>query len=289
MLQRSSPRQLGMPGTRKTTSLMGENPSSSTNNNNNVHPCQRVERRQTQVNKRSGIVSTRHPLRASNGPTHTDVTSWCCPIRNGLRSGMPRGNGARRAPVRLAVPRHIRIPLLVRPCRLLLVSPSRVTVLLLFVDMFDLWSVGLVTRPYNSANSLRKPFKTPFKTPLKASSESHHSVGTTNKPEPERGHSNYSPRVENRHAPKEESEDDVEIVEVQIKHEDENMVDPSMHTRIQVSGILTMISPPVDMDLDLDIPEVEMEVEAIFSRKVPVRDRLIVQSFFCHPCSAVYT
>ncbi|KAI9568465.1 P-loop containing nucleoside triphosphate hydrolase protein [Boletus coccyginus] len=112
----------------------------------------------------------------------------------------------------------------------------------------------LVTRPHDSANSLRKPFKTPFKTPV----ENHHHVARGNDRDRQSGPGVPSPPAENQHAQKdEESEDDVEIVEVLIKQEPDGDDDAADD----------------QMDMDVAIPEVVMEVETSFSRKVPLETR----------------
>lgn len=77
-----------------------------------------------------------------------------------------------------------------------------------------------VTRPHSSANSLRKPFKTPFKTPFKAPSASHVQVAREKHQDRTPEHGVVSPRNTDRPTPKdEESEGDIEIVDVRIKQE----------------------------------------------------------------------
>ncbi|KAG8214332.1 P-loop containing nucleoside triphosphate hydrolase protein [Butyriboletus roseoflavus] len=122
----------------------------------------------------------------------------------------------------------------------------------------------LVTRPHSSANSLRKPFKTPFKTPFQVPDESHNHVVKGN--DHDRGRQSEklipSPPVQNHHAQNdEESDNDVEILEVRMKQE------PTPPNNDAADD---------QMNMDMEIPEVKMEVEASFSRKVPLETRTSV-------------
>jgi hypothetical protein len=130
--------------------------------------------------------------------------------------------------------------------------------------------MGPVTRPHSSANSLRKPFKTPFKVPGDP-------VAKANDRDRQPEQVIPSPPVENQHALKDdESEDDVEIVEVHIKQEPDDTADDQRkphYSRSQHSH-RNHVS-----HTDMVIPEVTMEVEVSFSRKVPVRDVLFIVGY----------
>ena len=139
--------------------------------------------------------------------------------------------------------------------------------------------IGPVTRPHTSANILRKPFKTPFKTPFKVPGESQIHVTKENDRDRQAEQVIPPPPVENRYGPKvEESEDDVEIVEVQIKQEpggddDDGAADDQSKPHRSRSGVCHRIDDAfLAVDIDMEIPEVQMEVEVSFSRKIPVRD-----------------
>lgn len=79
----------------------------------------------------------------------------------------------------------------------------------------EIWTV---TRPHSSANSLRKPFKTPFKVPSESRNHPAKADDHIRGQQPDQGIP--SPPLENQHTQKdEESENVIEIVEVQIKQE----------------------------------------------------------------------
>ena len=128
---------------------------------------------------------------------------------------MQRTNEPRWEPVQPTVPK--RVPVLVPACHARSVSLLHNSSLRCRGSL----GAGSVTRPHNSANSLRKPFKTPFKTPVENHRDHHVAIG--NDRDGQSGRGIPSPPAENQHAQKdEESEDDVEIVEVSIKQEPED-------------------------------------------------------------------
>lgn len=81
-----------------------------------------------------------------------------------------------------------------------------------------------VTRPYMSANSLRKPFKVPFKTPVNTSE------AAKVRPQPlSVGDVRTSPPVQNASADSERA-DDVEVVEISDEdHDSKPVLDGEIH------------------------------------------------------------
>ncbi|KAG1841899.1 P-loop containing nucleoside triphosphate hydrolase protein [Suillus subalutaceus] len=123
---------------------------------------------------------------------------------------------------------------------------------------------ALITKPYSSVDTLRKPFKTPFRVPFKQppqearAIESSDAQQTTQKGE-EQNHGN----------------DEIEVVEVcfnSARHPgDELLQDDVLEEEPMDFGQGSGVS--LDDEPQIDLPEIDIELEAMISKKIPERAR----------------
>lgn len=113
---------------------------------------------------------------------------------------------------------------------------------------------SLVTRPYSSASSLKKPFKVPFKTPFKTDS----ATAKANPQSRNMGNGDAGSPLARKDLPdgKDTNPDDVEMSNIAEEHRESN------DARIESS------TQPTDQPLLS--PEANIELEASFSQKIPL-------------------
>ncbi|KAG6336884.1 hypothetical protein ID866_2210 [Astraeus odoratus] len=122
---------------------------------------------------------------------------------------------------------------------------------------------ALVTKPYVSASSLRKPFKVPFKTPFKANAE----PPCPQQSDRQDSAGDHGPLdgngLMNSKATDADS-DEVEIVEIFDEHQ---------KLPTQDEELCEVDKQPTD-ERSIQLPDITIELEASFSQKIPVTVRM---------------